>query len=89
MRGKTSHHVKHPLKNLPKKVCSPMQSFLIKKVPSYFAGGEESLCFIFKSFLISKSLSLWNKLWPFKQNYLATVFKVIQYGFGIFQTVKS
>ena len=69
-----------------------MQSFLMKKVPSYFVnllGGEKKLCFIFKSFPISKSSSLWNKLWPFKQNYLATVFKIIQYGFEIFQTVLS
>ena len=34
-------------------------------------------------------LNLWNKLWPFKQNYLVTVFTVIQCGFENFQTVLS
>ena len=29
------------------------------------------------------------KPWPFKQNYLATVFKVMQFGFEIFQSVLS
>ena len=42
-------------KNLPEKVCSPMQSFLMKKVPPYFVGGEDTLCFIFKSFPTSNS----------------------------------
>ena len=42
-------------------------------------GGEETLCFIFKYFPISKSSSLilWYKLSLLKQNYLATVLKVI------------
>ena len=35
-----SPHVKHPLKNLPKKVCYPMQSFFMKKVSPYFVGGR-------------------------------------------------
>ena len=30
--------VKHPSKNMPKNVCSPMQSFFKKKVPPYFGG---------------------------------------------------
>ena len=34
-----------------------MQSFFMKKVSPYFVGGEETLCFIFKSFPISKSSS--------------------------------
>ena len=33
-------HVKHPLQNLPKKVCSPMQIFFMKKVAPYFVGGR-------------------------------------------------
>ena len=35
-----------------------MQRFFMKKVPSYFVGGEETLCFIFKYFTIYKSSSL-------------------------------
>ena len=53
-----SHYVKHPPKNSPKKVCSHMQIVFMKKVLPYFVGGEETLCFIFKSFPISKSSSL-------------------------------
>ena len=49
-----SPHVKHPLKNLLKKLfCSLMQSFFMEKVPSYFVRGEETLCFIFKFIPIS------------------------------------
>ena len=33
-----------------------MQSFFAKKIPSYSVGGEETLCFIFISFPISKSV---------------------------------
>ena len=35
-----SPHVKHPLKNLPQKFCSPMQSFFKKKVSPYFVRGR-------------------------------------------------
>ena len=35
-----------------------MQRFFMKKVPQYFVGGEETLCFIFKYFPIYKSSSL-------------------------------
>ena len=70
-----------------------MQRLFTKKVPLYFEGGEETLCFIFISFPISKS-SLPNF---YGTNYDLTViqviqatdFKVIQYGFEIFQTVLS
>ena len=31
---------------------------------------------------------MWYKLWRLKQNYMVTVFKVIHYGFEIFQTFK-
>ena len=51
-----SRHVKHPPINFPKKVCSPMQSFFTKKILQYFEGGEETLCFMFISFPISKSV---------------------------------
>ena len=50
-----SAHVKHHLINLPKMVCSPMQGFFTKKVPPYFVGEVETLCFIFISFPISES----------------------------------
>ena len=46
------------IERLPKKVCSLMQSFFMKKVSPYFVVGEETLRFIFKSFPISKSSSL-------------------------------
>ena len=49
-----SPHVKYSPINLPKKVCSPMQSFFTKKVPPYFVRGEETLCFIFISFPVCK-----------------------------------
>ena len=74
-----------------------MQSFFMKKSFPILCrgeggeggGGEETLCFIFKSIPISKSSSVTFvvQLTPFKQNYLATVFKVIQFDFEIFQTV--
>ena len=66
-----------------------MQCFFMKKVSPYCVEGEETLCFIFKSIPISKSSSVTFvvQLTPFKQNYLATVFKVIQFDFEIFQTV--
>ena len=35
-----------------------MQNFIMKKASPYFVGEEETLCFIFKSFPISKSSSL-------------------------------
>ena len=69
-----------------------MQSFFTKKVSPYFAEGEETLCFMFISFSISKSFIpnfLWYRLWPFKWNYLAIYFKIIQFSFEIFQTVLS
>ena len=87
-----SHHVKHPSSISPQKVCSLVQSFFTKKVRPYFAGEEERLCFILISFRISKSFipnSSDTDYIPFKQSYLATVFKVIEYGFEIFQTVLS
>ena len=59
-----------------------MQCLFTKKVPLYFVGGEETLCFIFTSFPISKS---------FIPNVYGTNYdlKFIQYGFEIFQTVLS
>ena len=55
-----SPHVKHPPKNFPKQFCAPMQSFFMKTFSLYFVGrdAEETLCFIFKSFPISKISSL-------------------------------
>ena len=87
-----SHHVKHPPSICLKKFIPSCKAFFTKKVRPYFAGGEERLCFILISFPISKSFipnSCDTDYIPFKQSYLATVFKVIQYGFEIFQTVLS
>ena len=33
-----SPHIKYLPKNFPKQVCSPMQSFFMKKVSPYFVG---------------------------------------------------
>ena len=71
-----SPHVQHPPINLPKKKRKK------KEVLPYFVVGEETLCFIFIYFPVSKSSSL--QLWPSSKNYLATGFKVIQYGFWNF-----
>ena len=37
-------------KNLPEKVCSLMQSFLMKKVPPYFVGGRGHTLLYFQIF---------------------------------------
>ena len=62
-----SPHVQHPPINLPKEKRKK------KEVLPYFVVGEETLCFIFIYFPISKSSSL--QLWPSSKNYLATGFK--------------
>ena len=71
--------------NLPQKSLFSMQSFFKKKVPHTL---EEAMLYLHsKSFI---PVVLRYKLWPFKQNYLATVFfKVTPYGYEIFQTVLS
>ena len=50
--------------------------FLKKVLPYFFFGGEETLCFIFISFTISKSFipNFMPNYGFSKQNYLATVF---------------
>ena len=69
-----------------------MESFFMKKVPSYFVGRRGDIMLylhIFPNFLrfipdfCGTNYNLLNK------NYLATVFKVIQYGFEIFLTFLS
>ena len=69
-----------------------MQSFSMKKVPPYFVAGRgDTMLYpqIFSHFwkyipnVCGTSYDLSSK------NYLATVFKVIQYGFEISQTVLS
>ena len=66
-----------------------MESISVKKVPQSIVWGEETLCFIFKFFPISKSSSLTFEIqtMTFQAKLLATVFKVIQYGFEILQIV--
>ena len=70
-----------------------MQCLFTKKVPLYFVGGEETLCFIFISFPISKSFipNFYGTNYDLKviQVIQATDFKVTQYGFEILQAVLS
>ena len=51
-------HAKQPSTNFPKKICSPLQSFLRKKSHHTLGVILETLCFTFIYFPISKVLSL-------------------------------
>ena len=70
-----------------------MQCLFTKQVPLYLVGGQETPYFIFISFPISKSFipNFYGTNYDLKaiQVIQATDFKVIQYGFEIFQTVLS
>ena len=90
-----SPHVKHSSINLLKIFYSVMQNFFTKKSsPVLCSGGvgrEETLCFIFKSFPISKisSLTFVVPTLTFQTKLPSHCFKAIQYGFEIFKTVLS
>ena len=57
-----SYHVKHPQKSFSKNICTPMQSFSMKKVLSYFVvcgrggrGGAGDTMFYLQTFPTSSS----------------------------------
>ena len=69
-----------------------MQSFFYKKkFPHTLQWGEETICFIFISFSISKSFipNFCGKNYDLSIKTTKPVFKIIQYGFEIFQPVLS
>ena len=94
-----SLHVKHLPINLPQNVFSPMQSFFKKKVAPYFlggagrrGGGEDTLYFTsyLFSFLKVSSLVFVVETMTFQAELPSQcVFKLIPYGYEIFQTVLS
>ena len=59
-----SAHVTPPPKNLPKKVCSPMQNFFMKKVPQYFVAGRGDTMLYLETFY---------HLYEFIRNFLPTL----------------
>ena len=91
----TSHVKQLPI-NLPKKVCCPMQSFFKKKDPLYFRRvgrrGRRyySLSSYISPFLKVSSLTFVIQTLTFQAKLPShCVFKVIKYGYEIFQTVLS
>ena len=93
-----SPHLKHHPINLPKKVCSPMQSFFKKKFPPplYFGGRggggwrHYALSSYLFPFLKVSSLTFAVQSMVFQAKLPSQcVFKVIQYGYEIFQAVLS
>ena len=86
-------YVKHPQKEkFAEKSLFLHAKLFMEKVPPYFVEGRKDTMLylqIFHPFLKVSPKLLCYKLRPFKKNYQASVFKVMQYGFEIFQTVLS